>query len=338
MVNQRDVAKIARVSSATVSAVVNENKFVSKELKERVLKAIEKLDYEVNISARSLKSNNTNLVGFICDNVSHDFILNIIRGIDSVLNGYKYGLILFSAKSDPAEELKYLKILKSINVKNIILTPTGGCMDYIDKLIKEGTNIVQIDRVFRKDEDRFDVVLVDNVMGAYSGVKCLLDNGYKKIGIIDCFINYSTGKDRLKGYEQALREAGINIKQKYIKVCKFNERPIEEMVLELLNDEDKPDALFLANDNILISTLKVTKQLKIRIPEDIGIVCFDDINWFNATKPTITSIRQPLYQIGKNAIELILNRINNADNNLMEKGIIKVLDTKLIIRESSKRH
>ena len=175
-------------------------------------------------------------------------------------------------------------------------------------------------------------------MGAYSGVKCLLDNGYKKIGIIDCFINYSTGKDRLKGYEQALREAGINIKQKYIKVCKFNERPIEEMVLELLNDEDKPDALFLANDNILISTLKVTKQLKIRIPEDIGIVCFDDINWFNATKPTITSIRQPLYQIGKNAIELILNRINNADNNLMEKGIIKVLDTKLIIRESSKRH
>ena len=106
MVNQRDVAKIARVSSATVSAVVNENKFVSKELKERVLKAIEKLDYEVNISARSLKSNNTNLVGFICDNVSHDFILNIIRGIDSVLNGYKYGLILFSAKSDPAEELK----------------------------------------------------------------------------------------------------------------------------------------------------------------------------------------------------------------------------------------
>ncbi|MGM0368418.1 MAG: LacI family DNA-binding transcriptional regulator [Actinomycetota bacterium] len=330
MVTQKDVAKQAGVSSATVSAVVNNNKFVSPKLRKKVLQAIEDLNYEVNSIARSLKSKKTYTIGVIVGNVLSYFYSVIAKSVEDTAKKYGYNIILCNGDDDPAEELKYLKVLKSNRVDGIILTPTGKVVDYINHILKTGTNLVLIDRII--DSVKCDSVIVDNFNGAYEAVKHLIDNGYKKIAIINGYIDRTTGKQRLEGYLRALKDSGLKVNNDLIKIGTFKKKSGLELSKELI-ERNRPEAIFTANLDITMGAIKTIKQLGLKIPEDIAILGFDDSEWSGIADPPVTCVRQPTYNLGKTATELLIERIDKKGKVTNLQNV--VLKTELIIRGSS---
>lgn len=332
MVTQKDVAKKAGVSSATVSAVLNKNKFVSKDLKVKVQKAIIDLNYEINSIARSLKSNRSYTIGVIIGNVLSYFYSVIARSIEQNAKKYGYSIILCNGDDNPEEELKYLKVLKSNRVDGIILTPTGKNSKYIKQIIETGSKIVLIDRLI--DGVECDTVLIDNVNSAYNAVKHLIENGYRRIALINGFIDRTTGKGRMEGYLKALDEYGIPRNNDLIKIGTFKEESGIQLSRELLEHVNKPDAIFSANIDITLGLWKTVKEMGLKIPEDIAIVGFDDSQWATIVEPPLTCVNQPTSKFGKEAVDLLVKKIekNNNKNNIPK---IITLETSLSIRGSS---
>lgn len=336
MVTQKDVAKKAGVSSATVSAVINQNKYVSPELKKRVQKTIEILNYEINSVARSLKTKRTYTIGVIIGNVLSNFYSILAKSIEENAKKHGFSIILCNGDDDPEEELKYLKVLKSSRVDGIILTPTGKNISYIKQIIKTGTNLIFIDRLINGID--CDAVIVDNVNGAYQAVKHLIENGYRKVAIIDGFIDRTTGRGRLDGYLKALDESGIPRNDNLIKIGSFKQTSGMELCRELLTGSDKLEAIFTANLDITLGAIKIIKEMGLKIPDDVAIVGFDDSEWSTIIDPPLTCVRQPTSNLGKIVLEMLVKKINkDNDKALQNKPQVITLETDLLIRGSSSR-
>jgi DNA-binding LacI/PurR family transcriptional regulator len=182
-----------------------------------------------------------------------------------------------------------------------------------------------------------DAVLVDNTNGAYKAVKYLIDQGYRKIGIVDGYLDRTTGAERLKGYLRAIEEAGIAKDDSLIKIGNFKKESGKELTEELLGQSNRPEAIFATNIDMSMGALIAIKELGLSIPDDIGIVCFDDSDWALILEPSITVIKQPVYQLGSMAAELLIKEIEDEEKNLNHKPTVVTLSTELIIRNSTKR-
>jgi len=220
-------------------------------------------------------------------------------------------------------------------VDGIVFTPTGKNADYINGLIESGMSIVLLDRLI--DGVDCDAVLINNEMSAYKAVKHLIDNGYRKIGIITGYIDRTTGRERLNGYLRAINEAGIKRNDNFIKIGDFKEKSGLDLTKELFQGRQKPDSLFVSNVDMTIGALIATQELGIDVPGDIGIVGFDDFEWARLLKTPLTAIRQPVYSLGLNATEMLLKKINNEPLSIGDKSLIITLSTELIIRKSTKK-
>ncbi len=333
--NIKIVAKKAGVSTATVSRVLRDYPGVRSKTKKKVLKAIKDLKYEVNAVARSLRQKKTHTIGIIVGNVLSQFYSTIAKSVEDVAQRKGYNLILCNGDDDPEKELKYLKVLRSNRVDGIIFTPTGKNADYVNSLIESGMNIVLLDRLINGVE--CDAVLIDNERSAYKAVKHLIDQGYRKIGIIAGLIDRTTGRERLNGYLRAINEAGIKRNDDFIKIGDFKEKSGLELTKELFQGAERPDSLFVSNADMTIGALIAIKELGIDAPGDIGMVGFDDFEWARLLKNPLTAIRQPVYSLGLNAAEMLLKKINNEPLGIGDKPVIITLNTELIIRESTKK-
>lgn len=332
--NIKDVAKKAGVSVATVSRVLRNSDNVRKQTREKVLKAVSELNYEVNAVARNLRQEKTYSIGIILGNVLSQFYSIIAKSVEDTANKFGYNTILCNGDENPEKELNYLKVIKSNRVDGIIITPTGKNASYINHLINSGTQVVLLDRLIKKVD--CDAVLVDNVDGAYKAVKHLISKGYKKIGIVNGYLDRTTGVERLEGYLKAIREAGIAKDNSLIKIGDFKKESGKKLTNELLKQQNKPEAIFTTNIDMSIGTLIAIKELNMKIPEDIGIVCFDDSDWIAIFEPPITVIRQPVYKLGSTACELLIKKIENDKEHLNTNTKIITLKTELIIRNSTK--
>jgi DNA-binding LacI/PurR family transcriptional regulator len=332
MVNQKDVAKRAKVSTATVSAVINNNKFVSDDLKKRVIEAIEELHYEPNIIARSLKVKKTNSIGIIIGNIVSQAFSIMAKAAEDIANKYKFNLIVCNSDDDPKKELDYLKVLKSSRVEGIILTSTGKNFEYVKRLIESGTKIVLLDRLI--DSINCDAVLLDNEKGAYTAVKYLINRGFRRIGIICGPLDITTGRERLDGYLKALEEAGIKKEDNLINIGTFKKESGIRLTKELLEGLPKPEAIFVSNLDLTLGALETLNVMRVRIPEDISIIGFDNSEWYRIMTPPITVVNHPIYGYGATAAKLLMRRINNEEENI--EPIMKRLKTSLLVRRSVK--
>lgn len=333
-VDIKTVADKAGVSTATVSRVLRDYHGVKEKTRKKVLKAITDLNYEVNAVARSLRQRKTYTIGIIVGNVLSQFYSIIAKSVEDVAQKNGYNMILCNGDDDPQKELKYLKVLKSNRVDGIILTPTGKNSDYINWLIESDTKMVLLDRLI--DGVECDAVLVDNETGAYKAVKHLIDQGYRKIAIITGYLDRTTGRGRLNGYLRALNEAGIPRDDTLIKVGNFKKRSGIELTRELLESLNKPEAIFVSNLDITLGALITIKEMGLKIPDDIGIVSFDDSEWAMLLDHPITAISQPVYSLGSTSAEMLIKRINGEQMGLDNKPIVITLNTELIIRSSTK--
>jgi DNA-binding LacI/PurR family transcriptional regulator len=324
----KDVAAHAAVSVATVSAVMNENKYVSPELVQRVRESIATLGYKRNSFARGLKTQVSHSIGLIIPDIMNPFYTNIARGVEDVAHAHHYSLIIGNTDEDPEKEKNYLQLLESKQADGFIIAVTDRSYDYLQALPLQNFALVGIDRSLI--DLGIDSVMVDNQVGARTAVEHLIGLGHRRIGLITGARGIAPTEERLWGYTEALEKHGITVDPALITTTRPRVDGGERGALQLLALEDRPTAIFMMDGTMVIGALQTIEKLGLRCPEDIALACFDDFSWGSVMRPRLTVVEQPTYEIGKQAAHLLFERLQ--DQARPPKEIR--LQTRFIVRES----
>ena len=326
----KDIADRANVSTATVSRALYNTGYIKEETRKRIIEIAEEIGYEKyrEIEKTKVKSN---LAGVIVSDITNPFFTQIVRGIEDVLSPTGYSLLLCNADENVEKEKNYLKVLQNKKVDGVILAPAGGDDRYIREVINRGIPLVLIDRLI--DDLDVDGVIIDNVSGAYEGVSHLVSEGYRRIGIITGPLGIMTARERFDGYKKALLAAGIEIDENLVEDGRYTQEGGYRAAKRLI-EKANPDAIFIANNVMTTGALLALREMKIKIPEEIGIVGFDDLEWASLIDPPLTTISQPIYTIGSTAAQLLIRRLNRSAK--IRKEVV-VLKPRLIVRESSRK-
>lgn len=308
----KEIAKEAGVSIATVSMIINnKDKTITEATRLRVLDVVNKYNYIPNAMAGSLVTQRTQLIGLILPDITNPFFPYIARGAEDKAKEAGYSIIFCNTDDNIESEEKYIKMLTNKTVDGIIIAHSSNSEKTPEMLKKCKVPIILIDRDFNS-LNICGKVLVNNFEGAYDGVNYLINKGYKKIAYLSGPLKTMTASDRLKGYEKALRDNGINVDKKLIKNGYYKIDWGRAGINELLLENVKFDAIFCGNDLIAIGAIKELKNNGFIIPKDIAVMGFDDIYLAALTEPPLTTIRQPNYQMGYMAMELLLKNLENS--------------------------
>ena len=327
-----DVAREARVSASTVSHVINETRYVSDEVKQRVHAAMEALNYQPNVIARSLRTRETLTVGVVVSDVTNPFFTSIVRAIEDEVLKQGYSIILCDTDEKPEREQAYLRLLMGRRVDGLIVAPSSGNADLLRSAIESGLPVVLLDRSI--PGLTADVVLSDNESGAFDAVSYLIGMGHRRIGIVAGRLEVSTGADRMAGYVRAIRTHGIPADESLIEVAKFKRDIAYDKTMKMLNRAEPPTALFVCNNVMTAGTMAALKAAGKKVPEDISVIGFDDSEWAALMDPPLTVVAQPIVELGTRAAQTLMRRIS--------RGRVKtpravVLKPELILRDSCAR-
>ncbi|MCG8569768.1 MAG: LacI family transcriptional regulator [Spirochaetes bacterium] len=325
----KDVAKAAGVSTATVSRVLSGTDYVSKEVTEKVEAAVKELNYRPNRAARSLRTQKSNIVGLVVADIHNPFFSLIGRIVQDVAFENGYNVFLCNTDEDPKKEEAYLKIMRDENASGIIIAPTHQTTQSVENIINLGIPTVLIDRQVENAE--LDGVFIDNINAAKRLMEHCLQQGYHKIAAI-IGGGSKTGKLRYRGMLDALNSHNKSFDKNKVKFIEAHIDDGYRATKELLQLNNQPDALIATNVLLGAGAIKALRELNIPIPE-FGFACFDDSVWAPLVNPSVTVMAQPAIEIGRTAMEMLINRINN--QNLSYREVI--LRAELIERESTNR-
>jgi DNA-binding LacI/PurR family transcriptional regulator len=328
----RQVGEMAGVSIATVSRVFAGSDLVSHELVERVQEAARSLNYQPNRIARNLRTQKTHTAAVMVSDIENPFFTSVIRGAERVLRNAGYTLLLTNSDEDEKIELEYLLNLRAEGVAGVILAPTHEDSKRYEQLLQAGMLIVTIDRYPRNL--KLDRVTVNNIEGAQTAVRHLIDQGHTRIGFITGLPKISTAYERQMGFEQAMKANNLPVNPQWIQQGDFRREAGLKAMTAILGLEDRPTAVISGNNLMTLGALQAIYECKLRIPADIAIVGFDDMAWANSLNPPLTTIAQPTHELGMVAAQLLLDRINDPERPYRHV----ILDTQLIVRESSGVH
>jgi len=326
-----DIAKQSGVSRSTVSRVVNNHPNVSEDVRKRVKEVINKTGYQPHAAARTLASQRSWMLGLVLPRSVSSFFADpyfprLTQGIAQACNQYNYtlGLFLISTKED--EEAIFPRVSRKGLLDGILLQSDQLGDQLTNQIIQSKIPLVIIGRPFyNKNVSYIDV---DNVNGAFTAVSHLIRLGYQRIGTITGVSTRTVSLDRKEGYIKALTERGRNIDESLIVEGDFTEAGGYYAMQQLL--PNKPDAVFAASDIMAIGAMRAIREAGLRVPEDIALVGFDDLPLATMPEPRLTTIRQPVYQFGVKAVEILLDLIENG----IEPPRRIIMDTELIIRNS----
>lgn len=330
MASLRKVADRAGVSIATVSRVINNDDKVKPGTKLKVQRAIKELDYFPNRVAQRLRNVNrqNKLFGVVLPDIQNPFYVDVVRGIEEFAYANDFAVMIGNFGQDVVKEKLYLEILRSEEVDGFIIAPTHKNDENVKKLIKTGYPVVCIDRgVSNMDAD---VVKVNNREGAYKATEYLIKLGHRRIAHITGDPEIPTTHERIAGYKKALTDYNVEIAQELIVGKHSNHESGVELMDSLLDLEDRPTAVFTANNLLTLGALETIHKRKIKIPDEISIVGFDDMYWSMSLNPPLTAVRQSGFEIGKRAAELLFQKIRDPQR----PSVNLILKTELIIRES----
>lgn len=333
MVTLKDVAEEASVSIATVSYVVNDTRYVSPELTERVERAMEKLGYHQNQVARSLKTEKTKTLGLIVTDITTPFFSTLVRGVEDATIQNDHNLIIGNSDETKKKEDLYIDLFIGKKVDGLIIAPTKKSEKNIKKIANMGTSIVFVDREI--EDIKAPKVLSENVKGAYRATSHLVERGHRKIGIVLGLKGVGTTQERLNGYKRALRENEIPVKEKYIVRGHSSIESGKEAVEKLLELDETPTAIFSTNNKVNLGSLKAIKEAGLSCPKDVSLVGFDDSDWASIFDPNLTTVSQDPYSIGSTATELLFESIEEDESNEKKKTKNVRVPTELIVRNST---
>lgn len=333
-VSLKDIAKAVGVSTALVSYVLNNKEKearVGKEIAEVIRKKAAELNYQPNQIAKSLKSGKSFTIGLIVADISNPYFANIARTIEDEAKKHNYTVIFGSSDENAEKSLDLINVLIKRQVDGFIIAPTEQSETQINYLIKSNIPFVLIDRYFPKIKTNY--IATDNFSAAYEATTHLVNNGYERIGMIAYKSGLVHMQERVKGYKTALKDAKAGVP--LLKEVDYNNvnLDVEKKIEELIHTRQKIDALFFATNTLSIHGLKYLNKKQWKVPNDIAVVCFDEGDAFDFFYCPLTYVEQPLIRVGKEAVGLLIEHINN---HVADKKQIS-LASRLVVRASSVR-
>jgi len=324
-----DVARAARVSYSTVSRVVNNKDNIVPEKRARVLEAIERLGYVPNMQARKLAGGRAQVVGLVVHDLWSSYQVQILRGIDEEIAAAEYDLMLYTSHGRAATESVHVATLTQGLAEGLLLLLPRGLSAYIDELTKRQFPYVLIDH--QGVPGSAPAVSATNRSGAYAATRHLLDLGHQRIGFITGKLEVDAARERLDGYRAALTDHGSRVDPELIVKGDFLRPRALEAAHQLLELPDRPSAVFASNDVSALAVLEVARECNLRVPDDMSLVGFDDIPEAAHVHPALTTVRQPLEDMGRVAARALLS-IMREPNRPPERV---ELPTELIVRGST---
>ncbi|MGC0419387.1 LacI family DNA-binding transcriptional regulator [Embleya sp. AB8] len=328
----KEVARRAGVSVGTVSNVLNHPERVAEATRTRVLEAVELLGFVRNDSARSLRSGVANTVGLIVLDVANPFFTDVARGVEDVCNETGSVVILCNSDDSGAKQDRYLRVLQEQRVRGVLVTPARDAELPVVELRARGLAVVLLDRT----DERADLcsVAVDDVAGGRLAAEHLLAEGHREVAFVSGPRSIRQCEDRRRGLRTALRDAGLHLGTavREVLVPAMNARSGAEAAWRLLAAGPLPSAVFCANDLLAMGFLRELLRAGVRVPTDVALVGYDDIEFAAAAAVPLTSVRQPTYRLGRTAAELLFEESEEPDTHTHRQVVFR---PELVVREST---
>ncbi len=329
-VTMKDIAEKAGVSVNTVSRVLNNKPDISKETREKILRIAKELGYIKNITASSLRSNQTKIVGVILEDITNLFFAEVMKGMEAAARKYGYQLLLMNTGTDPKKQREAIQTLLERRVEGILITPTEDGLSDFERLSHINVPAVIVGRHIERLQ--LDEIHSDEVKGGYLATKHLLLRGRKKILFINSVPENSAARMREEGYRKALREANVHLPEDYIIVSSEpNMEAGYDAVLKAIEKKLDFDGIFCYNDMFAFGAMRALEELGKRVPQDVAVVGYDDVAFASYYRPALTTIRINKFGMGFEAFKLLLQRLTGR----RKKPKRVVLDVELIVRESA---
>ena len=327
----REVARRAGVSPGTVSNVLNRPERVAAATRARVEEAIRELGFVRNGSAATLRAGQSRAVGLVVLDVGNPFFVEVARGVEDVVSDRDHAVILCNSRESPEREARNLRVLAEQRVRGVLITPVEEDLSRLERLRQRGVAVVLVDRSASGDVCS---VAVDDVAGGELAVAHLLAVGARRIAYVTGPFTIRQCADRRKGARRALRAAGLPAGDLVeVVVPEMNANGGTLAAARLLAG-DLPEAIFCANDLLALGVLRALNQAGVRVPEDVALIGYDDIEFSSAAAVPLSSIRQPTYQLGKIATELLLEECDDPAGHAHQQVMFQ---PELVVRESSSR-
>lgn len=310
MATMKDIARIAKVSTSTVSHVINNTRYVSDEIREKIMKVVNELNYTPSAVARSLKVKETKTLGMLVTATSNPFFAEVVSGVEQYCNQHHYNLIISSIDGNEQRLQQNIQTLIQKQVDGLLLMYSDTRHAMVEQL---NLNLPIVVMDWWPTELNADKIYENSEFGAYLATKTLIEQGHKNIAIITGKLDKSLAHNRLLGYQKALQDAHLPINPDWIIESHFDFEGGVEGMKKLLQITPRPTAVFACSDTIAIGVYQVAWQQGLRIPQDISVIGYDNIMLAQYLTPPLTTIHQPKAELGKLAVEILLERIKSPD-------------------------
>lgn len=328
MATIKDVAAMAGISYTTVSHVLNKTRPVSEPVRIKVEEAIARLDYVPSAVARSLKGKATATIGLLVANSLNPYFAELARGIEDYCGRNNYCVILCNCDDNPEKQRNYLRVLLEKRVDGLVIASAGDDIGVASGLAGVRTPMVIVDRSLEDVES--DLVRIDHELGAYLATCHLLELGHRAIACIAGPASTQVAQLRVAGYMRALSEAGITPPEQWMIESDFTCVGGYEAAVRLLA-RDRPSAIFACNDMMGIGVLRAAAERKLRVPDDLSVIGFDDVQMSNYVYPGLTTVGQSILQLGEMAAQLLLQRIASPERAVEQR----IVAPNIVLREST---
>ena len=333
-ISLKEIANITGTSPTTVSLVLNGKGRISEVIKKKILDAVKDNGYEPNRIAISLRTGQSNVLGVIVDDIGGPFFGALAKIIEVEAEKLGFRIIYCSSENNLGKAKELISMLSHQLVDGYIIMPVPGLQDEILNLKANNKPVVLIDGYY--PELDIPHVLVDNRDSVIKGMSCLIGAGYRKIGFVTVDVDLIQIDERIKGYVESLENFNLKVEDKLILKLPYpeNKREAVEAVKDFIRSNPDMDAVFFSTNYLGIIGIESIQELGLIIPRDIAVLCFDDLEIFRLLPPGISSIQQPVVEIGKTATDLLLTLLGKKTNCLLSDKIM--IPSNLIIRGSTK--
>ncbi len=328
-----DIASKAGVSRMTVSRVLSGNGPVAEETAKKIKSIMAEMNYQPNLIARSLSIRKSMNLGVLIPKTEQlfldNYIAQVLSGVSDIAQENDYRIMLVPVNQSCSEKGSYINYARSNLFDGIILVKAKINDPNLPELAESGFPFILVN--YRKNEHGYNYVDSENVKGAELAMEHLYEKGHRKIAFVEGTKEETNSRDRLKGYKNSLKKFGLEYREEYVICGEFEKEIAYERSESLLNLVERPTAIFCSDDYMALGVIERIKTYGLSVPNDIAVIGFDNIEISQFSRPALTTVRQPIYEIGKTAATALLNIIGNK----ISQPVRKILKTKLIIREST---
>ena len=330
MATIKDVAKAAEVSTATVSAVINESAFVSPKLHARVVAAIASLDYTPSSAARHLKTGSSQLLALVVSDLANPFFARLVCAAEAAVAAWGYSLVVFNSDEKPENERRILARIRGLSCDGILLVPvgTGSRQDVRDA---DGQRLPVVLFGRQLDDDEYDSVTIDNVSAGRQVANYLLDLGHRDIATITGPMHLTTGRGRFEGLLEAMKVRGFEPRPGRIRCGEFREDVAYSVARELIDQPDRPSAIYAASGVMALGVMRAVADLGLKCPDDISIASTDTIPGISGLRPRLSRTEHPISEMTNEALRLLIERISRGTGPAPRRV---VFEPSLIVGES----